>query len=102
MANDRVHIRCDGCGAWKMLIKFFPGNLSVRDNGILPWIDAHGPCHAHLYCNNLGGDPGFTLFTDDDIGLSLEPELQNTMPPTPVNDEGGEVMYFNDEPRKEV
>ena len=80
MANDHVHIRCSGCGAWKMLLKHFPGSLATRDNGILEWLDEHGDHHPKLYENDLGGYPGFSLYTDDDIGGVLDPEKQNAKP----------------------
>ena len=78
MANDRVMIRCDGCGAWKMLIKFFPGDFSTRDNGILEWIDSHGPCHFRLYDVDLANTPGFSLFCEGHP--ALDPKKQNAEP----------------------
>jgi len=66
MANDRVFIQCNVCGGWKMLLKFFPGTLATMDNGILEWLDTHGPCHPRFFSNDLGGNPGFKLFTESD------------------------------------
>ena len=85
MANDRVHIRCDGCGAWKMLMKFNAAGLHTADNGILEWLDAHGACHPKASGVDLGGVPGFSLYTDDDaFGEALAIGLQNAAPPDGV------------------
>jgi hypothetical protein len=81
MASDRVFIRCSGCGAWKMLMKHSTGAFSTQDNGILDWLDAHGLCHPNLYNNDLGGNPGFTLHTEDDVGGALSFDKQNADPP---------------------
>lgn len=71
-------IRCDHCGAWKMLLKYYPGTLATWDNGILQWIDAHGQCHPHLYAMDLHGDPGFSLWTEG--SPELDPARQNAVP----------------------
>lgn len=81
MSNDRVHIVCEGCGAWKMLLKFFPSDLSTRDNGILEWLDAHGDCHDHILESDLHGDPGFRLVAESSYDFKkLDPSLQNKVP----------------------
>lgn len=65
MANDRVYIECTGCGERKMLLKFFPQTGSKsRDNGVLDWLDGHAECHSRFRSGDLGGDPGFRLFTE--------------------------------------
>lgn len=86
MANDRLLIKCDTCGGWKMLMKHFPGELATRDNGILEWLDAHGKCHQNLYGTDLGGIVGFSLHTEDAISVdgSLKPDKQNAEPPAPL------------------
>jgi len=70
MANDRVFIRCTGCGGWRTLLKYFPSTgITTRDNGILEWLDKHAFCHinAKERLVDLGTDPGFTLHTEADI-----------------------------------
>lgn len=80
MANDRVMIKCDGCGAWKMLLKFFPGDLSTRpENGVLPWLDLHGKCHPHFFGDDLDGVIGFSLHLEG--ADALDPAKQNAGPP---------------------
>lgn len=65
MANDRVIIKCKTCGAWKMLLKHFPGSLDTRNCGLMEWLDSHGGCHPKLWAGDLGGDPGFELLTEN-------------------------------------
>jgi hypothetical protein len=79
MANDRVMIKCEGCGAWKMLLKHYPGTLATWDNQVLEWIDSHGQCHPRLYEMNLDGNPGFSLHTEG--SPELDPDKQNAPPP---------------------
>lgn len=79
MANDRVMIRCEGCGAWKMLLKHFPSALGTRDNGILEWIESHCPCHPRFDLSDLGGNPGFSLLTENANDLDMA--KQNAPPP---------------------
>lgn len=82
MANDRIFIRCDTCGGWKMLMKHYPGTLATRDNGILEWIDAHGECHPNLYGGDLAGVTGFSLHTESACGADeLQPDRQNALRP---------------------
>ena len=90
MANDRVFIKCKGCGGWKMLLKYFPGEgLTTRDNGILEWLDTHRYCHSvyqldpehfGLQLMTLHGDPGFTLHTEADFQNELPMNKQNRKP----------------------
>ena len=81
MANDRVHIRCDGCGAWKMLLKHSGAGLHTCDNGILEWLDTHGDCHPLAFSVGLQGLAGFSLHTDDAVGGELQFGKQNSPPP---------------------
>lgn len=83
MANDRIFIKCQTCGGWKMLMKHFPGTMETVDNGVLEWIGAHGVCHPRLYNEDLGGVPGFSLHTEEDCGEGgeLRPDKQNALPP---------------------
>lgn len=81
MANDRVHIKCKGCGAWKMLLSYNGTSLRPTDSEILDWLSDHGECHPNLYSPHLNGDPGFSLHTDDDVGFELAFNGQNASPP---------------------
>lgn len=77
MANDRVIIRCDYCGGWKMLLKHFAtSGPTTRDNGILEWLDTHRNCGGQIGMDELPG-PGFSLHTESAIGSELDPEKQN-------------------------
>jgi hypothetical protein len=68
MADDRLFIKCKGCGGCKMLLKHFAGTgLTHRDNGILPWLDGHRYCHQTTHMMNLGNDTCFTLLTEDNL-----------------------------------
>ena len=82
MANDRVYIKCKYCGGWKMLLKFYPttGPVTRPEFGILEWLDKHARCHPHSWDNDLNGDPGFTLHTEQEIGTALDPALDNGLP----------------------
>lgn len=77
MANDRVHIKCKGCGAWKMLLTHSGAGLHVTDKDILGWLENHGGCHPRAFSADLDGDPGFSLHTDDDVGGELSFDRQN-------------------------
>ncbi len=67
MADDRVFLKCKGCGGYKMLLKHFvTSGPTTRDNGILDWLDGHADCHPRRWSPSLAGDPGFTLHTEDD------------------------------------
>lgn len=92
MANDRVFIKCDGCGAWKMLLKYDGARLRTTDNGILEWLDQHGMCHPHAFSHDLEGLPGFSLHTEDADSHVLAFDRQNALPP-----EGGELKWINKE-----
>ena len=82
MANDRVMIKCDSCGAWKMLLKHMGGGLYPCDNGILPWLGEHGECHPHAYSTDLRGIPGFSLHCEG--AEALDPKKQNLLPPDEI------------------
>jgi len=73
MANDRIFIKCDYCGGWKMLLKFFPGYLYNTNNGIIEWIEVHANCRPDLFDGCLSA-PGFSLHTEAAIGGDLDPE----------------------------
>jgi len=64
MSNDRVFIKCNGCGATRALLKHHPGLLDVCDNDLVPWLNHHGNHHPRLYYADLGGDSGFSLFNE--------------------------------------
>jgi len=78
MADDRVFIKCDGCGGWKMLLKHYAGTgLKQSGNEIMEWLDTHSICHANQYDVTLQS-PGFTLHTEE--GLTdghLQADKQN-------------------------
>lgn len=79
MANDRLMIKCDTCGAWKMLMKHMGAGLYTTDNGILPWVDSHGECHSRAFHVDLDGVPGFSLHCEG--ADALDPAKQNAGPP---------------------
>ena len=76
MANDRVLIKCKGCGDTIVLLKMYPGNIYTP--GFTPrgegygwlfefnhWAEDH-LCHCQEigWGSDLGGDPGFVLETE--------------------------------------
>lgn len=67
-----------------MLMKFdglaLHASRSSLQPPILDWLDLHGECHPGRL-GNLGGDPGFTLHTDDEVGKVLAIDRQNAGPP---------------------
>lgn len=82
MADDRVFIKCKGCGGWKMLLKHYQSNPGPMywDNGVTEWLDKHALCHPGAFNADLGGDPGYTLHTENDIGRELDCDKQNHVP----------------------
>lgn len=85
MANDRLYIKCEQCGAWTMFMKHFTGALYVHDRDkLVDWLDSHGGCHTNLYQTDLGGEPGFSLMTESSPEADrLDPALQNSLGDTP-------------------
>lgn len=91
MANDRIYVKCKGCGGYKMFFKYFPGNLTTRTNfGIIEWLDQHTDCHPKGYDLDLGGDPGFEFIctSDPDSLLKMEDGKCGYYPGI---EEGGEI-----------
>lgn len=88
MSNDRIFLRCEGCGGWTVLAKHYPGQLYFNHNP--SWIAAHEQCHPRLYAMDLGGQVGFSLHTEDHIGtgLPLDPAKQNWSPIPTVGQRG--------------
>ena len=80
MANDRVFIRCDGCGSWTMLMKYNGAFLCTWNEKVLGWLDDHGWCHPECGSVTLS-KPGFSLHTEDAIPSELDPSKQNAGPP---------------------
>lgn len=80
MANDRVFIRCDGCGAWKALLSYNGGFICSYGPDVLEWIDEHGLCHPECGAVALS-KPGFSLHMEDAIPSELDPSKQNAGPP---------------------
>ena len=81
MANDRVMIKCDGCGAWKMLLKHMGAGLYTNpEGGVLEWLDSHGECHPRAFSADLDGAPGFSLHCEG--AAALAPAKQNATPPS--------------------
>ncbi len=80
MANDRVYIKCKGCGGWKMMFKYYPGELYIDKDlagPLLDWLGTHSQCHMRIEGipgMDLGGEPCFSLHTEDapDEELDLE------------------------------
>jgi len=72
-----------------MLLKFFPGSLTTRDNGILEWLDSHGACHPRLKADDLQSNPGFKILTESSKEFdALDFEKQNGMPPQGLGPNG--------------
>ena len=84
MANDRVMMRCDGCGAWMMFLKHYPGQLGTYtpewSARFISWVDQHCQCHPHFFGAHLHDLPGFSLHCEGAPGL--DPQKQNAAPPT--------------------
>ncbi len=54
--------------------------LHPSDHDPMGWLARHGGCHPRAFSVDLGGNPGFTLHTDDDVGGVLEPKKINALP----------------------
>jgi hypothetical protein len=83
MANDRVMMRCDGCRAWKMMLRHFPGDLGTKDgegpNKFIAWVNEHCECHPHFWDSTLQDVNGFSLHCEG--SAELDPEKQNLSAP---------------------
>ena len=76
MADDRVAMVCNSCGGWVTLMRYSQtSGLSMRGfagsdkdwRKMASWVDEHSMCHASaVECkDDLGGDPGWSLKTED-------------------------------------
>ncbi len=80
MANDRVFIKCKGCGGWKMMFKYYPGSLYIDGDlvgGLINWLDTHSKCYMRLDNipgMDLGDEPCFSLHTENASVKELDPE----------------------------
>lgn len=75
MANDRVMIRCDGCGEWTTMLTY-SHMVPVPWEGILGWLDAHAEHHPHCFAPHLNEVPGFSIHMESAVGRSLDPLKQ--------------------------
>ena len=68
MANDRINLRCRGCGAEKMLVKYYPRQFDGiwSPTEVSWWIAEHLQCSPHWGQQDLGGDRCFDLFTESE------------------------------------
>lgn len=72
MANDRVMLKCKGCGERFCLLRYFPrGNPKhfLKPSWVIEdfaaWLDAHCEgCHDGLRAWDLEGDPRFVTETE--------------------------------------
>jgi hypothetical protein len=65
VANDRIIIKCDTCGASKTLMKYYPTLMAetpVVEMYVWMYQHSHPPCREISY--DLDGAPGFTLTTE--------------------------------------
>lgn len=86
MSNDRVFIKCKGCGRWNLLLKHMgAGSYTKEGRDILDWLDSHAECHPRCYAGDLDGDPGFELHTEDAIGEALLWENRQQTPEGDTN-----------------
>lgn len=78
MANDRIFLVCNKCGAKKLLYKYYPSPTSAYvwpSQGKLNDFIAHHIFECdNCWANTLGGDPKFHLETESkERGLNTEP-----------------------------
>jgi hypothetical protein len=70
MANDRIFIRCKGCGRWIGLCKYYPGHLDYLDDKggftLGDWLHSHSEEDKFLK-GDLESDPGFELLTEQSL-----------------------------------
>jgi len=67
MANDRIYLRCKGCGNQYLLLKYYPCNSYIwRPEEIQEWMDQHIADCNELGMGDLGGNPCFDLITESD------------------------------------
>ncbi len=64
MANDRVMLKCKGCGERYCLLRYYPQHerpVAFVFDDLGPWLDKHcETCHAGIVTQDLEGDPRFT------------------------------------------
>lgn len=67
MANDRIYMKCRGCGETKMLAKYYPSNYGVWwPEEVCKWIEDHMKHSPNFGEMDLKGDRCFDLFTESD------------------------------------
>ena len=67
MANDRLYVRCEFCGEFRFLGKFYPAHLgiSLDDMATLrEFMELHLECNPRYGGPDLGKAPGFGFYTE--------------------------------------
>lgn len=91
MANDKVYIRCKGCGNLVFLAKFYPSAQETIEDGewgnpgVREFINRHRDmCFALGQC--LGGDFGFEFICESAEGFRITERGPEFVPPVPAPD----------------
>ena len=64
MANDRLYMRCEGCGEVRMLAKYYPNGHAYtwpKGRELVGWLNMHLQC---IQANDWGGKPPIELVTE--------------------------------------
>lgn len=89
MANDRVFIKCEGCGASTMFLKHYPGMLGPMDDDdaleTMKWVEDHCQCNPNYWSSDLGGITGFSLHTEDEFKEGGQMDFSKMNLPSPKN-----------------
>ena len=80
MANDRIYVKCDFCGAEQMLVKIWEGPEHIDWEHLIRFAGFfchHSLCHPLHMEDRRNGIPGFSFVTESD---ELETASQETDP----------------------
>jgi hypothetical protein len=90
MANDRIFIRCRGCGKVGLLAKYYPSNHGVWDqNKLSLFIENHMECSPHFGGPHLRGDRCFDLYAESS-SLDFKHKLLDVIADAMTDTNGGE------------
>jgi len=72
MSNDKIYIKCKGCGKFTTFARYFPKRLESWGDGISQFIEEHQNCIEHCCVgDDLCGNRCFDLMPESDDRFEL-------------------------------
>ena len=73
MANDRIWIKCRGCGKKRSFAKYYPtlGHGIWFPKAVEDWVEKHMKCSPNFGKQDLGGDRCFDFIAESDDNFKL-------------------------------